>query len=166
MAATPLEIITTIVDDVHDEIMRALVDAGRAPADTPRDIGQRLEAIGMSSDAEASVRAICERMFGAEVETEPIVRLLAACAEGASPDLAVRNVERYLDRLGTPSIFMSTIASAPPLLNMITTVFGASQYMADILVRNPGNVYWLMEKATWDVDDSVDHYRSWFSREA
>ena len=37
---------------------------------------------------------------------------------------------------------------------MVVTVFGGSQYLSDIIVRNPSTVYWLMESSTWAAPDN------------
>ncbi|HET6348934.1 MAG TPA: nucleotidyltransferase domain-containing protein, partial [Candidatus Krumholzibacteria bacterium] len=45
-------------------------------------------------------------------------------------------------------------------------VFGTSQHLSDILIRQPGLVYWLMEQPTWDAVDTVESYEAWLERES
>ena len=47
------------------------------------------------------------------------------------------------------------MAEGKPIRDIVATVFGSSQYMADIIVRNPGYLYWLIEKRTWEREETL-----------
>ncbi len=157
-----------IVEDVHEDMMRSLVDA---PAtDPPREaapLGTRIGECGFegTADGAAIFRDTCVRMLTADLSDDDVARVLEACLLSPSPDATIRNLGRYLEAAGSPSVFLGTMLSAPPVLHLVTTVFGASQHMADILVRQPGFVYWLMEQQTWDAPDDVASYTAWLERE-
>ncbi len=157
-----------IVGDVHEAMMRSLVDA---PTDEPPARDLSLEArladcgFGTSGPTATSFRRACERMLAADLTDEEVVRIAEACLRSASPDATVVNLERYLESAGSASVFLRTMLAAPPVLNLVTTVFGASQHLADILVRQPGFVYWLMEQSTWDSPDDVESFGAWLARE-
>ena len=147
--------------------MRSLVDAPapeRAPKRAP--IEARLSECGFDGSiaVATAVRAACARMLANGASDQDAVEILEACVRSASPDAAVRNLERYLDNT-SPSVFVRTMLAARPVLHLVTTVFGTSQHLADILVRQPGFVYWLMEQRTWDAVDDVESYEAWLERE-
>ena len=157
-----------IVEDVHEDLMRSLVDAPppeRAVARSPLET--RLAACGFdsSSSTAASFRGACVRMLAADLDDEAVVEIVEACRRSAAPDAAIRNLERYLENTTNPSIFLRTMLAAPPVLHLVTTVFSTSQHLADILVRQPGFVYWLMEQQTWDTPDTVESYEAWLAAE-
>ncbi len=157
-----------LVEDIHEAMMRALVDAPATDAaPVPESLEKRLAGYGFDGSPEtaASVHGVCVRMLAADLADTDAVTILEACLRSPSPDAAVRNLERYLESAGSASVFLRTMISAPPVLHLVTTVFGASQHMADILVRQPGFVYWLMEQQTWDSPDDVDSYSAWLDRE-
>lgn len=166
MASTQKECVDAAIAAAHDEIMRSLVDADAERGAATPTIEQHLQRCGFLDTRSAAVlRSLCRRLFSADVDAGDIGTLVCACATTPSPDDAIRNLDRLVEQAGTPGVFVNTVALAPPLLQMVTTVFGASQYMSDIIVRNPGHVYWLMEKSTWDTPDTKEHYGKWLDRE-
>lgn len=158
-----------IVEDVHDEMMQALVDASAREATPPgAELGRRLAAVGFG-DAPATTEtfwSICRRVLPFDSASHLAVDLVDACLQSPVPDASIRNLERFFERIGDPSVFLSTVVPARPILEMITTVFGGSQYMSDIIIRDPGAVYWLMEKSTWSNAVSFDDLVTTFSNES
>jgi len=157
-----------IVEDLHEDLMRSLVDAPRGETPGREPLEARLAACGFDGSVETatSFRRACERMLSADLSDADVVTIFVACLHVPSPDAAVRNIERYLENAGSASVFLRTMISAPPVLNLVTIVFGASQHLTDILVRQPGLIYWLMEQQTWDGVDTVESYEDWFAEEA
>jgi glutamate-ammonia-ligase adenylyltransferase len=150
-----------LVEDVHQEILHA--GAGGPTA----DLAGRLQTAGFKApESAARFHALCGILFRAGIGDDTALDLFDACLAAPSPDLALLNLHRYIDHAGGVSVFVSTVVAARPLLDMVTTVFGASQYMADIIVRNPSTVYWLMEDSTWASPDTRESYTEWFEREA
>lgn len=172
MPRSAREQLRPIVEDAHEAVVRARDEISRGAA--ARTVGpgveeraRRLGEVGFTAPESAKhFEALCAILFGAGSTDETVVDLFAACLSGASPDAALLNLRRYLDNAGGVSVFMSTIVGARPLLEMVTAVFGASQYLSDIIIRNPSTVYWLMENDTWTTPDTVEHLVAWFSREA
>ncbi|MDH4038285.1 MAG: DUF294 nucleotidyltransferase-like domain-containing protein [Candidatus Krumholzibacteria bacterium] len=157
-----------VVEDVHEAMMRSLVDAPAADH-PPQDLALETRiaecGFGASSAVASSFQRVCERVLAADLNDEDVILIVEACLRSASPDAAIVNLERYLESTGSVSVFLRTMLAAPPVLNLVTTVFGASQHLADILVRQPGFVYWLMEQSTWDSPDDVDSFSEWLARE-
>ena len=158
--ATPIrESIDTLVARLRDAFQRERLEGAPAAA-------ARIALPGFGDDAAPSLRALCARAFATSAPDAAVADLLETCAGSPWPDLAVRNFEHYLERAGDPSVFFTTLVAARPVLDMLATVFGGSQYMAEIVVRNPATVYWLMEGATWQAPDTAADYAERFAREA
>ncbi len=156
-----------IVEDIHEEMMRSLVDAPAREHRAARPpLEERLTECGFgSSEAVATtVRGASARMLANGASDADVVEIVEACLRAPSPDSAVRNLERYLEAT-SPSVFVRTMLAARPVLHLVTTVFGTSQHLSDILVRQPGFVYWLMEQRTWDSADDVPFYEAWLERD-
>lgn len=157
-----------IVEDVHEAVVRARDGSGPGgrPAPDAALAGRVARAGFASGDSPARFVAVCAAFVDAGVDDDATVDLFAACLASPSPDAALLGIQRYLDNAGGVSVFAATIVAAPPLLSLLTTVFGASQYLSDIIIRDPSTVYWLMEGSTWAAEDTVETYRGWFAREA
>jgi glutamate-ammonia-ligase adenylyltransferase len=64
--------------------------------------------------------------------------------------MALNNLERYaagVDR----SVFFRTLESHPGAAHLLAQVFGASQFLADVLRRRPSTLAWLLEPRTMRV---------------
>jgi len=161
MSDTVHQKLRAIVGDIHEDTMRSLVDA---PAPEPprrrEPLEARLAACGFdgSTATAGSFQRAVVRMLSADLADTDMLTLIEACLLAPSPDASVRNIERYLETAGSPSVFLRTMLSAPPVLNLITVVFGTSQHLSDILIRQPGLIYWLMEQQTWDAPDTVETF--------
>jgi glutamate-ammonia-ligase adenylyltransferase len=167
MSVTVQHKLRGIVEDLHEEMMRSLVDAPaaeRAPKRSP--LATRLGECGFEGSVAlaASFHAVSTRMLANGASDQDVVEIVEACLRSASPDAAVRNLERYLENT-SPSVFVRTMLAARPVLYLVATVFGTSQHLADILIRQPGFVYWLMEQRTWDAADDVASYEAWLENE-
>ena len=168
MSETNRQKLRGIVEDLHEEMMRSLVDAPapeRAPKRAPLETRLAEQGFDGSAAVATSFRGACARMLANGAVDDDVVEIVEACLRSASPDAAMRNLERYLEST-SPSVFVRTMLAARPVLHLVTTVFGTSQHLADILVRQPGFVYWLMEQRTWDAIDDVASYEAWLEREA
>ncbi len=157
-----------IVEDLHEDMMRSLVDAAHTAPASREPLETRLAACGFNGSTVSATcfERACIRMLAADLNDEHVVTVLEACLHAPSPDASVRNLERYLETAGSPSVFLRTMLSAPPVLNLITIVFGTSEHLSDILVRQPGLIYWLMEQQTWDAADTVETFEAWFTQDA
>ena len=168
MSQTRQQKLRAIVEDIHEDMMRSLVDASESAAPVRDPLEERLATCGFdnSTATAGSFRRACMRMLSADLSDAEVVVIIEACLVTPSPDAALINIERYLEIAGSPSVFLRTMLSAPPVLNLVTIVFGTSQHLSDILIRQPGLIYWLMEQATWDAPDTVESYEAWLANEA
>jgi len=58
-------------------------------------------------------------------------------AHRPDPDMALNNWERFLQSLPDPQAHLRQILSQPMRLEILMSIFSASQFLADTLVRNP-----------------------------
>lgn len=70
------------------------------------------------------------------------------------PEGALLNFLRFVEASGASATFLNTVAGGRPIREILATLFGSSQYMSDIVTRNPGYLYWLIEKQTWDREET------------
>ncbi len=124
------------------------------------DVESRLKAAGIhvnASAAESLVR-ICKELGGDRETHARLAVVLTSLLESAYPAGALVNFLRYAETVGVSATFLDMLAQGDPVREVLATVFGTSQHMADIIIRNPGFLYWLMEKDTWDQAEGVPAY--------
>ncbi len=157
--------IRRLAGDIVERRMQA--DDDQRPAPGPPDgLREGLSAIGFGDSPGLAgsffdvVTRICADETGESRDSriDQFTALAAECLDSPSPSSALNNLHRYLERTGNPAVFLDTIRQAPPLAEMLITIFGSSQYMADILTRNPGYMYWLMDGRTWEEPDTAAFY--------
>ncbi|MFH1756209.1 MAG: hypothetical protein ABIA59_10970 [Candidatus Latescibacterota bacterium] len=131
--------------------------------DTERvDTAARLEELGYP--ASATLAATFEKLARkfcpgpSAIELYPVI--IADFLNAAYPQGALMNLLRYAENTAMPGVLLATLAQAGPLREILAATFGSSQYMADIIIRNPGYLYWLIEQRTWDTEDSVDRFET------
>jgi glutamate-ammonia-ligase adenylyltransferase len=59
-------------------------------------------------------------------------------ARRPDPDMALNNWERFLQALSDPAVHLRQILSQPMRLEILLSIFSASQFFADTLIREPG----------------------------
>ncbi|MDH3215215.1 MAG: hypothetical protein OEN01_02855, partial [Candidatus Krumholzibacteria bacterium] len=135
---------------LEHELKALIIDIIRRPQLS--DLASELNALGFSvTPALAeSFKAIVVRMATASASETPLAGLLLDLLESPFPSGALVNLLRYIDKTGAPDTFLNIVAGGKPVREILSTVFGTSQYMSDIIIRNPGYLYWLIEKQTWE----------------
>ncbi|MFQ5512524.1 MAG: nucleotidyltransferase domain-containing protein [Candidatus Krumholzibacteriia bacterium] len=122
------------------------------------DTAARLASMGFPSEPElVDVLHEVSKRFGAS-SPERLAATVQDLLASPYPEGALINFLRFLDIAGTSSAFLNTAAGGRPMREILGTIFGSSQYMADIIIRNPGYLYWLIEKATWERRETTDTY--------
>jgi glutamate-ammonia-ligase adenylyltransferase len=121
----------------------------------------RLELAGIESSLQlaAHIESLARKVCIDESTCKLLASVLPPFLESPHPEGACRNLLRYLENRTDPYSFLETLARGRPVLDIIATTFGSSQYMADIMIRNPGTIYWLIERQVWDRDDGADDYQ-------
>jgi glutamate-ammonia-ligase adenylyltransferase len=160
-------IIRELAGDIVERRMRAQ-DERRPVPGPPEDLVDKLSQIGFdtSSTASDSFFDVASRLCIDDSAEEKFCDLVLACLDAPSPVSALINLRRFVETAGSPTVFLDIVANAPPLVEMLITTFGSSQYMADILIRNPGYAYLLMDARTWEEPDTVAFYTDALRRES
>ena len=60
------------------------------------------------------------------------------------PDMALNNWDRFIHSLGNPEFHYNILLSQPMHLEILLSIFSASQFLSDTLVRNPSFFDWLI----------------------
>jgi glutamate-ammonia-ligase adenylyltransferase len=86
--------------------------------------------------------------------------------------MALNNLERYATAVDR-TVFFGTLATHPGAAHLLAQVFGASQFLADVLRRRPSTLAWLLEPRTMRVwlpedlaEDLAQSLRPFAAREA
>lgn len=111
---------------------------------------QELLAPLRMEDWRGAARAL--RRWGASAGAETaLARLLPGVlhtlAEAASPDRALANLDRFIATHPDPAALLGQLADEPHLCDLLITLFAGSQYLTDILLRNPGHFALLADRA-------------------
>jgi len=71
--------------------------------------------------------------------------LLAALQRMPDPDLALNNLERFLQAVLDRRFLLTLFRDSPRTLHLLLTIFGSSQFLGDIVIRHPQLFEWLLE---------------------
>jgi glutamate-ammonia-ligase adenylyltransferase len=71
--------------------------------------------------------------------------VLDAAGASADPDGALGRLERFVGAAGSASRTFSHLRADPRMTDVLLRSFGASPFLAEVLIRHPGWLYWLSE---------------------
>jgi glutamate-ammonia-ligase adenylyltransferase len=147
-------------EPMHERLL-PIIEAILAGPPLP-DVEADLVAAGFPVDASTAghFMRICRELGDFPGNEEKLSLVLAPLLESAHPSGALVNFLRYMETVGISGTFLNTLAEARPLRDVLAAVFGASAYMSDIIIRNPGYLYWLMEQWTWDEEDTASTFEA------
>ncbi len=91
--------------------------------------------------AEISLRRIASENTGFEAVSNA---LLTALASAADPDRSLVNFERFAENYGEGLV--STLEQNPRVIEILVTLFSASQFLTEILLRNPHSLSLLLNR--------------------
>jgi [glutamine synthetase] adenylyltransferase / [glutamine synthetase]-adenylyl-L-tyrosine phosphorylase len=66
-------------------------------------------------------------------------------ADSADPDQSLDYLERFARAGGSKVALFSYLKTSPAAVHLLTTVFGASPFLSQILIRNPEYLHWLTQ---------------------
>ncbi len=95
--------------------------------------------------AEANLTRLAHRGLRREDFDEFLPHLLEALPNAPDPDMALNNLEQYTEAVVDRGFFYTLLARHRKILDLVLTIFGSSQFLSDILVRYPQDLYWLLE---------------------
>ena len=83
--------------------------------------------------------------------------LLISLTETADPDAALVGWCRYVATRVPKSSLIRYLHEDPRALHVLTTLFGASPFLSEVLIRNPEYFHWLQNELDTSVPDLVDY---------
>jgi [glutamine synthetase] adenylyltransferase / [glutamine synthetase]-adenylyl-L-tyrosine phosphorylase len=128
---------------------RDVKDLLLAPRLEPEEVKAILSRFGVRDPARAdgNLQSIAEDPLAREALAEVLPELLTAVARSADADQALNLLERFVRAsLGTRSL-LSHFRSDPRALELLVLAFGASPFLAEILIRAPTWFYWVADPA-------------------
>jgi glutamate-ammonia-ligase adenylyltransferase len=122
----------------------------------PRAFGE----LGFRDPEKAAL--LWEKLLPADVLPDPkhVGTLLYEIAGSPDRDMALLNLGRFTDSAISPTRFFGSIYLEPPICHLLVLVFSCSQYLTDILIRNPGYLSWLIEGGVLEMPKSYNSYCS------
>ena len=76
------------------------------------------------------------------------------------PDMAFRNLERFLGALRARATFFALLAENRPLIKLLVSLFGTSQFLSRILIQHPGTLDFLVAIQDSDPEKARDRLES------
>ncbi len=140
------------------ELKRFILDAARGiKLENSQSL---LRDLGFSPDEAAAEHfsRVIKRLGINESSLDDFCVVITRFAQAPQPDTALLNLLRYLDTTRSYGTFLDTLARGRPILDILSTTFGSSQYMADIIIRSPGLLYWLIEKNVWESEETLEDH--------
>ncbi len=129
-----------------------------APQLDPEDVLAFFRARGFADpcQADANLQALADGPRARELLAEMADELFECLGRCADPDQALTSLERYsvaaLNKVG----LLSYLRESPRALELLVIAFGASPFMVEILIRDPGYLYWVAEPDVLDVPRSTE----------
>ena len=95
----------------------------------------------------ADPEAAFERLYGIAATLSPdlLPHLVAALADSAAPDRVLVNLERFVQNAKARGIDLGYLAGTARAIEILCTLFAGSQFLTEILLRNPDYFHRLTE---------------------
>jgi glutamate-ammonia-ligase adenylyltransferase len=102
-----------------------------------RTSAERLRSLGIQNEAQAIKNLM---LISAKIGDEGNITLspvlFASLLSAADPDMALNNLDRFVDGLSDKSHFVSCCQRMPDVLRQLITIFGASRFFSNYLTAN------------------------------
>jgi glutamate-ammonia-ligase adenylyltransferase len=118
-----------------------------APELEPGEVSALLAPFGFKDPTEADreLQRLASDPTLRERLAELLPELLRCLSLSADPDQALGHLERFMRATLGPLQLLSELAERPHAMELLARAFGASVFMAQILVRNPPWFHWLAD---------------------
>src|ERR1051326_8949280 len=98
--------------------------------------------------ADRNLQTIAEEPAEREIMADILEDLLKCVSQSADPDQAITYLERFTQAAIHRLRLFSHLKDAPRALEVLATILGGSPYMAEILIRDPQQFYWVTDPQT------------------
>lgn len=139
------------------------------PAAEPAELRELLKAKGFTDPTGACDTLIALRDGPPRHPLSPQARrhfnrlaplLLCEVIALPEPDMAFRNLERFLGALRARATFFALLAENRPLIKLLVSLFGTSQFLSRILIQHPGTLDFLVAVQDGDPEKARDRLES------
>lgn len=127
--------------------MSAVQELLLAPSLTPERAEALLRPFGFRDPlrADRELQSVAEDPEARRILASLLDDLLLSAADSADPDAALSRFERFVRASGSALRVFSHLRSDPRMVEVLLRTFGASPFLAQILIRHPGWLFWLSE---------------------
>jgi [glutamine synthetase] adenylyltransferase / [glutamine synthetase]-adenylyl-L-tyrosine phosphorylase len=98
--------------------------------------------------ADANLQAMADDPAARLLLADILEELLFCVSQSADPDQALNHFERFARSAVNKTHLFSYLNESPRSLEILAKIFGGSQHMAEILIRDPVYLYWLTDPQT------------------
>lgn len=135
------------------EISALLLSAEDLP---PERVKALLSPFGFSDAgrADAALQELAEAYPSREACAEALPYILRSASRSPDPDLALRRFVEYAQARADAHNFFVSLRHIPPLLGDLMHIFGSSDYLSHLLIRNPHYLSWFVETDSRDTEKS------------
>ena len=118
-----------------------------APQLTPEAAAALLDPYGFRDppQADRNLQALARDPLDRTLLADVLEDLLQGLARSADPDGALDRLERFFRASGASTPVLSHLKAAPHAVDLLTRTFGASPFLAEILIRHPTWLYWVSD---------------------
>lgn len=135
---------------ILSEAVRAALRGG-API-LPDEFGDQVQA-------GRNLQTICARIEGFERRAKLACAFATLALEGPSPPSALNNFERFLSSCDDATAVAAMLMDNERALRAAAAVFGASQFLSGVLIRDSSLLGWLLETGNLDAWRTPADYR-------
>jgi glutamate-ammonia-ligase adenylyltransferase len=100
--------------------------------------------------ADRELQTLAEDPSAREALVAIVEDLLAAARDAADPDGALSRFERMARASGGAVHLLSHLQADPRMIEVLLRTLGGSPFLAEVLIRHPGWLYWLSEPGVLD----------------
>lgn len=95
--------------------------------------------------ADANLQSMADDPLARQLLADSLEELLSCAAQSADPDQALNHFERFARAIVNKINLFSYLKESPRTIEILAKTFGGSQYMAEILIRDPVVLFWVTD---------------------
>ncbi len=107
--------------------------------------------------ADKNLQVIAKDPYIRKLLSEIIEPLFNMFKDSPDPDMALNNLERFCSAVFDLRILISQLKANPKVPFLLVNLFSTSQFLSDILIRNPEYLWWLIEERAVDTSKNRDN---------
>ncbi len=136
----------------------SLVDLLLAPELSEKEIKEIYKRYGFedAGKADKNLQAIAKEPYVRRLLSEVIEPLFKMIKDSPDPDMTLNNLERFCNVVFDSRILISQLKANPKVPFLLINLFSTSQFLSDILIRNPEYLWWLIEERAVDTSKNRD----------